>query len=119
MQEALDKCAHTTGMFIDLSKAYDVLNHTLLLLEKLSHYGIRGSANAWFRSYLFRRRQFIEICQSNSINGKVNTCRFSTLDVEQGVPQGSVLSTLFLLYINDLPLNVHDLNVLRCRAKRL
>jgi hypothetical protein len=91
IQKALDKQAHTTGIFIDLSKAYDVLNYNLLL-EKLFHYVIRGTANSWFRSYLFRRRQFIEICQSNSNSGKVNTYRSSCLDIEQGVPKVVVLA---------------------------
>jgi hypothetical protein len=62
IQEALDKGVHAIGIFIDLTKAYDVLNYKLLL-EKLSSYyyllincGIRGSMNSWFRSYLTNRR---------------------------------------------------------------
>jgi len=62
IQKALDKRINTIGIFIDLTKAYNVLNHTLLL-EKLACYGIRGSTNLWFRSYLTHRKQFIEICQ--------------------------------------------------------
>jgi hypothetical protein len=52
IQKALDEQVYNTGIFIDLSKAYDVLNHNLLL-EKLSYYSIRGFTNSWFRSYLF------------------------------------------------------------------
>jgi hypothetical protein len=55
IQEALDKQVHTIGIFIDLTKAYDVLNHELLL-EKLSSYGIRGTTNSWFRSYLTNKK---------------------------------------------------------------
>jgi retron-type reverse transcriptase len=58
IQEAPGKRDHTIGIFIDLTKACDVLNHKLLL-EKLSSYGIRGSTNSWFRSYLTNKRQFI------------------------------------------------------------
>ena len=87
IQKALDKQVHNFGIFIDLSKAYDVLNHNLLL-EKLSYYGTRGFTNSWFRSYLFHRKQFIEISQSNMSSGKVNTYRSSSLDIEQDVPQG-------------------------------
>jgi hypothetical protein len=51
IQEALDKRVHSVGTFIDLTKAYDTLNHKVLL-EKLSLYGIRGITNLWFKSYL-------------------------------------------------------------------
>jgi retron-type reverse transcriptase len=51
IQESLDKGLHTIGIFTDLTKAYDILNHKVLL-EKLSSYGIRGIANSWFKSCL-------------------------------------------------------------------
>jgi hypothetical protein len=110
IQEALDKRIHTFGIFIDLTKACDVLNHKLLL-EKLSSYAIRGTTNSWFRSYLTNRRQFIEINQIDSSSVMVNRYRSSSMEIKQGVPQGSVLSLLFLLYINDLPLNIHGANL--------
>jgi hypothetical protein len=70
-RRALDKRVHTIGIFIDLTKAYDILNHKLLL-EKLSCYGIRGSTNSWFMPYLTNRRQFIEINQCDCSSVKVN-----------------------------------------------
>ena len=54
IQEALDNRVYSVGIFIDLTKAYDTLNHKVLL-EKLSSYGIRGIANLWFKSYLSNR----------------------------------------------------------------
>jgi len=111
IQEARDKRVHTIGIFIDLTKAYDVLNHKLLL-ETLSSYGIRGSTNSWFRSYLTNSRQFIEINQSDSNSLKVNRYKSSSTEIKQGVPQGSVLGPLlFLLYVNDLPFNIHGANL--------
>jgi hypothetical protein len=111
IQEALDKRVHTIGIFFDITKAYDVLNHKLLL-EKLSSCGIRCSTNSWFRSYLTNRRQFIEINQCDCSSVKVNRYRSSSTEIKQGLPQGSVLSPLlFLLYINDLPLNIHGANL--------
>jgi hypothetical protein len=104
IQKALDKRVHTTGIFIDLTKAYGVLNHNLLL-EKLFYYSIRGSTNLRFRSYLTHRKQFIEICQNDSSSMRVNRYRSSSTEINQGVPQGSVLGLLlFLLYIKDLPI---------------
>jgi len=55
IQEALDEGIHSIGIFIDLTKAYDTLNHKVLL-EKLSSYGIRGKTNLWFKSFLTNRR---------------------------------------------------------------
>jgi hypothetical protein len=62
VQEALDSHLHAVRIVLHLSKAYDVINHNRLL-DKLDSYGIRGSVNKWFQSYLTNRTQFIEMSQ--------------------------------------------------------
>ena len=89
------------GIYLDLQKAFDTVNHSILL-QKLHHYGIRGTILEWFTSYLYQRKQFTVLQDNYS---ELKTVRI-------GVPQGSVLGPLlFLIYVNDIQYAVPNADV--------
>ena len=90
---SIDNNKISAGIFLDMSKAFDTLNHHILL-DKLKNYGIRGTAHKWIVSYLTERKQFVQFGSSASFH-KTISC---------GVPEGSILGLLLvIIYINDLP----------------
>ena len=100
IENNVDNKIYSCGIFIDLKKAFDTVDH-LILLQKLDHYGVRGVINNWFASYLLGRQQTTQIGVKNISKKEV---------ILSGVPQGSVLGPLlFLVYINDISNNSDQL----------
>ncbi len=92
VMNSIEQKQFAVGLFIDLKKAFDTIDHHILI-NKLEHYGIRGVVLNWIQSYLSDRRQFVKLGDSCS----------KCLDITCGVPQGSILGPkFFILYINDI-----------------
>src|SRR6218665_2310329 len=92
ISDAMNSNKYSLGVFFDISKAFDTVNHALLI-NKLEYYSIPGVAKQWFVDYLRHRSQFV------SLRGIISP----SLEITSSVPQGSILGPiLFLIYLNDL-----------------
>ena len=92
ISQYIDSAKLPLSIFLDVSKAFDTLDHSILL-SKLKFYGVSNTPLKWFQSYLQNRQQFVEFD---------GTCSDTTF-LNTGVPQGSILGPLlFLIYMNDI-----------------
>ena len=94
---AIDKGLVNGVVLLDLRKAFDLVNHTVLLEKMANIYGCSQQSMQWFTSYLSERQQFVQF------KGKLS----QQAEIQTGVPQGSILGPLlFIMFMNDMPLNV-------------
>ena len=84
---AIDNKMSTIGVFIDIKRSFDTINHNILI-DKLEHYGVRGTANKWIMNYLNGRQRYVQIDNVHSGFKKVI----------HGIPHGSILEPRFYLY---------------------
>ena len=84
---SLENDEYVLGIYLDFSKAFDTVDH-VILLRKLAHYGIRGTALKWFESYLSNREQYVTYNGISSLKQRIKC----------GVPQGSILGPLLFLF---------------------
>jgi hypothetical protein len=95
------------GIFCDLTEAFDCVSHDILL-HKLQYYGVTGNSLSWFKSYLANRKQKVSIT-ANTFNQETSSIWEGIIN---GVPQGSILGPLFIIYLNDLPYGLQQENKL-------
>ena len=93
IKNSVDKGKFGYGIFLDLQKAFDTVNHKILLV-KLKHYGIKGNVFNWFKSYLTEHQQYVVV------NGHMSDPLPTTCDVLQASVLGPLI---FLVYMNDIP----------------
>ena len=97
-----DQGLFACGVYLDLKKAFDTVNHNILL-SKLHHYGIRDKANDWFKSFLVNRNQYTSINDADSTSEKV---------MYGGCPPGlSFRTTIIIIFINDLHVSIKNSKV--------
>ncbi len=88
----MDKNETPINIYLDLSKAFDTLDHQILL-NKLEYYGVRGTSLNLFQNYLTNRKQYVDY----------DNVKSSVIEITTGVPQGSIIGPLlFIIYINDM-----------------
>lgn len=108
----LDKGLPAVAIYMDMSKAFDRVDHNILL-RKLYAYGVRGNTYSLIKSYLSNRQQLTEIRKINAVTKTEETHASESRTVKLGVPQGGILSApLFLVYINNMPSVInHDMTL--------